>query len=232
MREVKEMIAHKIPRTRGSLDRKDRPQRSPGADFMVRITHQGRPVLAAAIVVALLVAFGVGPAGADSVGRTEGDANAAFNAEPGGGFTIFYMENPHATPDGAPAGGITTGSQEDVRIYPNAKGSYCASGWHVIFLSVWGRQLDNFNYNDLFGYLSAVDIQFAWDGVPLVEEQTAIKRWVNSPNPDFQDAFFFNTGTFMPPGTLSVGRHRLTTTAVDPLYGNRTWSVNVTILPC
>ena len=36
----------------------------------------------------------------------------------------------------------------------------------------------------------------------------------------------------MPPGTLSVGKHRLATSVVDPLFGNDTWSVNVTILPC
>ena len=43
---------------------------------------------------------------------------------PGQDYTIALMVNPHDTPGGAPAGGLTTGSQENVRYYPNAKGSY------------------------------------------------------------------------------------------------------------
>ena len=73
--------------------------------------------------------------------------------------------------------------------------------------------------HDVFAYLNAVDIQFAWDGVPLVEERTAIKRLVDFPEPGFEDVFWFNPGTFMPPGSLSVGKHRLSTTVVDPLFG-------------
>ncbi len=36
----------------------------------------------------------------------------------------------------------------------------------------------------------------------------------------------------MPPGTLSVGKHRLTQTWDDKSTGGRKMSVNVTILPC
>jgi len=145
------------------------------------------------------------------------------------------MVGPHGTPPpGAPDNGFTTGSPEDLRIYPHASGaSHCASGWHVIFLTWWDDTQYHDTRNDLFAYLSSVDIQFAWDDVSLVEQRTAIKRWVNSGDPDFQDAFMFNAGTFMRPGTMTVGEHTLTTTIVDPLYGScGTWSVDVTVLPC
>ena len=32
------------------------------------------------------------------------------------------------------------------------------------------------NYTDAFAYLNSVDVQFAWDGVPLVVERTPNKR--------------------------------------------------------
>ena len=191
-------------------------------------TRQRRLLVAAAAVVILAVLIG-SPARANSPGRTHGDAAAAFNAEAGGGFIIGYMVNPHDTPGGAPAGGITTGDPEDVRIYPNFDGSYCASGWHVIFLSVWDGAQFYETHKDLFASLLSVDLQFAWDGVPLVVQETAIKRMLR---PDEEETFMFNAGTLMQPGTLTVGEHTLTTSIIDPVYGDDTWSVKVTILPC
>jgi hypothetical protein len=193
-----------------------------------------------AIVIGLaalgVMALGAQTAMANSVGRTEGDARAAFNAVAGAGFTVADNHGAH---EGAPTGGIPSGtgeddvhSPEDVRIYPGRNGfSYCASGWHVIFIAWWDELQFHDSYEDLHAYLSAVDVQYAWDGHPLVEERTAIKR---ANFPFLEDAFFVAFGTFMPPGTLSVGKHRLTTTSFDPLYKeeNGTWSVKVNILPC
>jgi len=182
-------------------------------------------LLIAATAVALLAALAGSPASAATVSRTQGDARAAFEALGPAGFTIPNEQ-------GAPGGGETTGGREDVRIYPNASSSYCASGWHVISLS-WPEAASNHeNNNALFAYLSAVDIQYKWDGVPLIEERTAIKTFNN---PDAEpDVYWFSTGAFMPPGSLTVGKHTLTTTSIDPLYprDNGTWSVKVTILPC
>jgi hypothetical protein len=222
-------------RERASMEARDRP-------------YQRRSVLAAAIVVVLLAALGGGTANADELRRTEGDARASFNAEPGGGMAIAFKEGPHGTPavGAPPTGGIPperlgTDPKESVRIYPLANGSYCASGWHVIFVSWWVTESElasGFgaeyydNYNDAFAYLSSVDVQFAWDGTPLVEERTANKRLVDFPEPGLEDVFWFNVGTFMPPGTLSVGKHRLTMTVIDPLFGDGKLSVNITILPC
>jgi hypothetical protein len=207
--------------------------------------NEGRLGKRFAILIGLaaagVMALGAQTAMANSEGRTEGDARAAFNAVAGAGFTIAENGGTHA---GAPIGGAPTGSPEDVRIYPNEKnGSYCASGWHVIFLAAWDSASFYDSQEALFASLSAIDMQFAWDGVPLVEERTAIKRFniffqdPDDPDTDPEvpttDVFFVAHGTFMPPGTLSVGKHRLTTTVVDPDFGfNETWSVNVNILPC
>jgi hypothetical protein len=202
-----------------------------------------------------VMALGAQTAMADSVGRTEGDARAAFNAEPGGGMAIAFTHCRGVTtettcpnssgqvPNGSATGGIPpwytgTDPKEWVRIYPYESGSYCASGWHVIFVSWWeladGLSATSPGWADAFAYLDAVDLQFAWDGVPLVEERTATKRLVDFPEPGLEDVFWFNSGTFMPPGSLSVGRHRLSLTAFDPLYEeeNGTSSVRITILPC
>ena len=191
-------------------------------------TRRGR-LLVAAAAVAILAALSGSPANANSPGLTQGDAAAAFNAEAGGGFIIGYMVNPHATPGGAPAGGITTGDTEDVRIYPLLDGSYCASGWHVIFLSVWDGAQFYDTHKELVASLLSVDLQFSWDGVPLEVEQTSIKRMLR---PDEEETFMFNAGTLIRPGTLTVGEHTLTTSMIDPVYGDDTWSVKVTILPC
>ena len=180
------------------------------------------------------MALGAQTAAANSEGRTEGDARAAFNAVAGAGFTIADNHGAH---EGAPIGGIADVrgddvrdyfSPESVRIYPNDNGSYCASGWHAIFIAWWDDPQFYDSQEDLFAYLNSVDVQFEWDGVPLVEERTAIKRF----NAFGEDLFFVAFGTFMPPGSLSVGKHRLTQTWVDPVYGDGTQSVNIKILPC
>jgi hypothetical protein len=205
-------------------------------------------ILALGLAVVLLAAT-ASTASADEIGRTEGDARAAFNAEPGGGMAIAFTHcrgeatetscpNPSGDiPNGSPTGGIPPdrlgrAQQESVRIYPLASGSYCASGWHTIFLSIWDDAQYYDSYQDLFASLDSVDVQFAWDGVPLVGERTANKRLVDFPEPGFEDSFWFNQGTLMPPGTLSVGKHRLWVDLVDPVFGDDKWSVNITILPC
>ena len=210
------------------------------------------------VATAGVMALGAPTAMADEIGRTEGDARASFNAEPGGGMAIAFTHcrgeatetscpNPSGDiPNGSPTGGIPPdrlgrAREESVRIYPYASASYCASGWHVIFASWWVTESDLVsgfgpeyydNYTDSFAYLDSVDMQFAWDRVALVGARTANKRLVDFPEPGLEDVFWFNAGTFMPPGTLSVGKYRLTTTAVESLFGGEEDSVRITILPC
>jgi hypothetical protein len=188
------------------------------------------------VAVVGVMALGAQTTLANSEGRTEGDARAAFNAVAGAGGKIEFNNGAH---QGAPIGGFPTGTDEeagevhdpeDVRIYQGRDGwSYCASGWHVIFLAAWDDASFYDSKGDLFAYLDSIDMDFAWDGVELVEERTGIKR---ANFEDVEDGFFVAFGSFMPPGSLSVGKHRLTTTVVDPLYGDETWSVRVNILPC
>lgn len=190
----------------------------------------------AALAVALLTIIGGSPASATSPGRTKGDAQAVFNALMGALYATSALNpqgTPHGTPEGAPGEGIPPGSQEDVRILPiqrtSQSASFCASGWHVISLPILSLLEDYEDYNDLVADLSLIDIQFVWDGLPLEEQRTAIKRYNH---PIFDDAFGFNTGAFMPPGSLTVGTHTLTTTLVDPPEPPDTWSIEVIILPC
>ena len=194
--------------------------------------RRGRLLIAAG-AVAWLVAVGGSPASADTLGRTEGDARAAFQALAGAGFTLSILETPHGQPNGSPLGGETTGEPEDVRIYPREPSSYCASGWHVIALSSMASTADWETHDDMLAFLSTIDFQYKWDGIPLVEERTAVKH-LNDFDSEAPDQFMFSTGTFMPPGSLTVGKHTLTTSATVGMFPqfNDTWSVKVTILPC
>lgn len=195
-------------------------------------TRRGR-LLVAAAAVALLAALAGSPASAATVARTEGDARAAFEALGPAGFTLNRLVNPEASPNGAPGGGETTGGPEDVRIYPNAPSRYCATGWHVISVSWWESAADWETREDMLAFLSTVDIQYEWDGMPLVGERTAIKR-LNNFDSELGDAFWMSFGAFMPPGSLTVGKHTLTQTWTIGMYPqfNGTDSVKVTILPC
>ena len=62
----------------------------------------------------------------------------------------------------------------------------------------------------LFDYLSAVDVQFVLDGVPLPTERTAIKRVAHTDPAFLEEAFGVGFGAFLPPGTLYVGTHSYT----------------------
>jgi hypothetical protein len=84
---------------------------------------------------------------------------------------------------------------------------------------------------ELFGYLSAVDIRFALDGVPLESERTAVRRF-STPEPFSEQAFAVGFGAFLPPGALSAGTHELQTFIHDPLFGDFDFTVGLTVVAC
>jgi hypothetical protein len=124
----------------------------------------------------LLVALGGTAAkAATDGGPTRGDAQAAFEAFFTGGFAI-RAHNPLA--HGAP-GTPAVIPPNTARIYPLEDDlEYCADGWHVVVLGFFddpavypgGRK-------EVVHYLSAVDVQFALDGIPVTTERTQIRRF-------------------------------------------------------
>ena len=52
-------------------------------------------------------------------------------------------------------------------------------------------------------------------------------------NPAFiEEACAFAVGSFLPPGTLSVGTHQLQTFIDDPVFGEEDFTISFTVVPC
>ena len=173
-----------------------------------------------------LVALGSTVSYAASPGApTRGAAEGVFQAFFSGGSAIRAHNH---LAQGAPAMPFFA------RIYAGEDGlEYCAPGWHVIHLGFFDDPAFFPDGNKgLFDYLSAIDVRYVLDGVPLETERTAIKR-LTFPNPDFIDeAFAFAVGAFLPPGSLSIGTHQLQTFIEDPVFGDEDFTISFTVVPC
>jgi hypothetical protein len=187
------------------------------------------PLLVSGLLLAVL--GGTGAFAASPGAQTRGDAQAAFEAFFTGGASI-RVYNPEA--EGAP-GVPGEPPLDSARIYPLLDDvEYCEQGWHVVMLGLFddpaaypgGRK-------QLVDDLSAVDMQFLIDGVPLEMDRTAIKRFQH-PLPDFSEAPFIvlTFGAFLPPGSLSVGTHELRVIIHDPIFGDADFTVSFSVVPC
>jgi hypothetical protein len=191
-----------------------------------------RAIAAAAVGAVFLVALGGPRAHASSPhGQTRGEARAAFQAFFSGGFAI-RTHNPLA--NGAPRqpGEPTFPAPESARIYPAADGvAYCEQGWHVVMLAFFDDPSLYGSMQELFAYLSSIELQFALDGVPLEMERTPIKRFQH---PDFSEVPFMSItfGSFLPPGSLSEGTHELRTIFHDPVFGDFDYTTSFTVISC
>jgi hypothetical protein len=138
-----------------------------------------------------------------------------------GGFAI-RTHNFEA--QGAP-GGPAIPTPDSARIYPGEPGlEYCAQGWHVITLGV---------FNEVRQSLSAVDMQFALDGVSLQTERTALKK-LQHPFPDFSEnpLWAVTFGAFLPPGSLSLGKHEIKTSIHNPVLDDEKFTTPFSVISC
>lgn len=184
--------------------------------------------LACLAATSFLLMVGAPLAHADPPVRTRGDAQAVFQAGFTGGTNINILRN--ANGHGAPTGILPTGDPQDVRIYPFAEdAAYCASGWHVLNFFT-GDFVDAYDSRqELVSSLASVDILYELDGTPLQTQRTALKHVLLGDEDPFVG---FSVGALLPPGTLMVGDHQLTTTFIDPIYGDFTVTVDLEVLPC
>jgi hypothetical protein len=160
---------------------------------------------------------------------TRGAAQGVFEAFFTGGSAIRAHNHLAEGVPGVP-GDPTPGG---ARIYPGADGfEYCQQGWHVILLGYFDDPAFFGGNKELFDFLSAVDIRFVLDGVPLETERTAIKRF-SHPDPTFSEqAFAVGFAAFLPPGALSLGTHQVQTIIHDPVFGDFDFTVGFTVIPC
>jgi hypothetical protein len=191
-----------------------------------------RTLLAVAAAVAGLVLLGGTLASAaPPTGPTRGEANAAFQSNFTGGFAI-RTHNPEA--NGAP-GGPAIPTPDSARIYPGESGlEYCQQGWHVITIGVFDDPtLSPGGNKEARQTLSAVDIQFALDNVPLQTERTAIKK-LQHPFADFSEnpLWAVTFGAFLAPGSLSLGDHEIETGIQNPVLGDEEFTTPFSVVKC
>jgi hypothetical protein len=176
------------------------------------VTRRFLALALSAAVVATLVALASEASAAGPA--TRGEAQAAFQAFFTGGSAI-RAHNPRA--EGAPGVPIEP-PPDGARIYPGVENAvYCQAGWHVVLLGAFDDPAAFGGNKALFDFLSAADIQFVLDAVPLQMKRTSIKRFPH-PDPTFSEnpLMAVNFGAFLPPGSLSLGTHELKTIYHDP----------------
>lgn len=191
-----------------------------------------RPLLVAVVAVAVLVRFG-GPNAAYAAtpgAPTRGDAQGIFQAFFTGGSAIRVHNHEGFGVPGVPA--ETT--PEGARIYPLVDDlHYCDKGWHVVLLGFFDDPAFYTGGNkELFDLLSGVDVRFTLDGVPLSTERTATKRVAHTDPAFIEEAFIVGFGAFLPPGSLSLGTHKLSTFLHDPVFGDEEFETPFTIVAC
>ena len=202
-------------------------------DGQLKRAHgRSRRLLVAAVAGAVAVAaLGSTIAYAASPGApTRGDAEGIFQAFFTGGSAIRTYNHLAGGVPGVP--GETT--PDGARIYPLLDDLvYCDQGWHVVLLGVFDDPAFYLSGNkELFDYLSAGDIRFVLDGVPLETERTAIKRLAHTDPAFIEEGFALAFGAFLPPGALSVGDHELRTIIITPEGFVEEFATPFTVVSC
>ena len=205
-------------------------KRSPAAPAAGANDRIRRLLVAAVAGAVAVVALGstisyAAPPGAP----TRGDAEGIFQAFFTGGAAIRAHNHLAEGVPGVP--GETT--PDGARIYPGLDDlEYCDQGWHVVLLGYFDDPAFFGGNQELFDYLSAVDIRFVLDGVPLQTERTAIKRLTHFDPAFGEKAFAVGFGAFLAPGALSVGTHQLQTIIRDPVFGDFEFTTAFTVVSC
>jgi len=187
-------------------------------------------VVAAVAGAVAVAALGSTTAYAASPGApTRGDAEGIFQAFFTGGSAIRTHNHLAGGAPGVP--GETT--PDGARIYPLLNDLvYCEQGWHVILLGIFDDPAFYAGGNrELFDFLSAFDLRFVLDGVPLETERTAIKRLAHTDPAFVEEGFAVAFGAFLPPGALSVGAHELQTIIIHPVFGEE-FTTPFTVVSC
>ena len=155
-------------------------------------------------VLSLLIVSGlvaIAPAAAGNTDRiTRGEAQAAFEAFWTAGFTIENTA-PVTPPAFADVHYIMLNvNHENVH--------YCTLDWFAYGIGGgWGG-----SYQEAAADRDAVQVDFDIDGLAVNFGISAAKRVIA-----FGEVWGWSYGSLVPPGSMSIGAHILTTTVVDPL---------------
>jgi hypothetical protein len=166
-------------------------------------------VLSILIVSGLLA---IAPGAAANTDRiTRGEAQAAFEAFWTAGFTIADKA-PSTPPAFADVHYILLNiTHEDVH--------YCTLDWFAYGIGLFWVG----SYQEAAADRDAVQVNFEIDGLTVDYGITAAKRVIT-----FGEVWGWVYGALVPPGSLSIGEHTLTTTVVDPLVPADSFTGTVT----
>jgi hypothetical protein len=181
-------------------------------------------------LTAVLIGLASSPSYAASPGAaTQGDARGVFESFFTGGSAIRAHNHLAAGVPGVPVETTADGA----RIYPGEDGlEYCEQGWHVVLLGIFDNPSFFGGNKGLFDSLTAVDIRYVLDGVPLDAERTSIRRFSNPPAEFSEPAFAVAFGAFLPPDSLSAGTHHLQTFIHEPVFGDFDFTVGFDVVAC
>jgi hypothetical protein len=174
---------------------------------------------AVAVGVALIAVIGAAPVAASASAThhvTRGEVMAAFEARTTGGY--LNLVRGHLQP--APVRGLQRG-----RINPFFGGIYCAADWHYLGISLMAPG----GHADALAFFRQTSWSMAIDGNPVSPLMvTPVKPFVG---PTVRGSWGQSAGALVPPHSLALGDHWLSTTGTSP-SGDSDFEVPFTIEDC
>jgi hypothetical protein len=179
------------------------------------------------LAVAALVVTGsfaaVGTASASSVRVTQGEAQSILNAFGNGGWAIL-VNGRGAVQAGGPADSELRAA---IRPFSSLSGRhYCVDDWHVLLIAWIAGGDSSYTYEDAVADLSSIVTDLKLDGVSLSTTSTSIKRFLNPERFGLEEAYYFQIGTLVAPGGLTVGTHVLSEVSSDGGKGKNKFYVD------
>jgi hypothetical protein len=179
----------------------------------LRIT---RTYLAVAVLVAGSLVATIGTANASPVRVTQGDAQSILDAFGNGGWAVLLNSGQGVQADGP----TDLEVRAAIRPLPFYAGRhYCVDDWHVLLLALFDGGDASYTYQDAVTVLGPISLDLKLDRRSLTTTRTSIKRFLNPQQFGFEEAYYWQQGTLVPPGGLTVGAHQLAGTLSGGAHG-------------
>jgi hypothetical protein len=97
---------------------------------------------------------------------------------------------------------------------------YCVDDWHVLLLALFDGGDPSYTHQDAVAVLGPINLDLRLDGNSLTTTRTSIKRFLNPEQFGIEEAYYWQQGTLVAPGGLSVGAHQLSATLSGGAHGS------------
>jgi hypothetical protein len=176
-----------------------------------------RSCLAVAALVAISLVAAVSTADASSVRVTQGDAQSILDAFGNGGWAVRLSSGQGVQANG-PADLEIRAAIRPLAFYNGRH--YCIDDWHVLLLAIFDGGDTSYTYQYAATVLDPITLDLKLDGNSLTTTRTSIKRFLNPEQFGYEEAYYWQQGTLMPPGALSVGAHQLSSKLSGGAHGS------------